>query len=138
MPELQERAARIKRESPKVSRRHPKEAVANDKGPGESTELAKRLKAMLEEVRNQVQRDKSNSLTKSIEKVKRPTTEKDTACLVGNLNLNADSRRVMTEPDMEVGSLHEAECLTFRNHTGEDTLDAFAPGPNIRREFKVL
>ena len=28
---------------------------------------------------------------------------------------------------MEVGSLPEAECLTFRNHSGGDTLDAFAP-----------
>ena len=36
----------------KVTRRHPTEAVTSDKAPGESTELAKRLKAMLEEVRN--------------------------------------------------------------------------------------
>ena len=28
---------------------------------------------------------------------------------------------------MEVGSLPEAECLTFRAHMGGDTLDAFAP-----------
>ena len=28
---------------------------------------------------------------------------------------------------MEVGSLPEAECLTFRNHSGGDTLNAFAP-----------
>ena len=28
---------------------------------------------------------------------------------------------------MEVGSLPEAECLTFRNRSGGDTLDAFAP-----------
>ena len=28
---------------------------------------------------------------------------------------------------MEVGSLPEAECLTFRNHSGGDKLDAFAP-----------
>ena len=28
---------------------------------------------------------------------------------------------------MEVGSLPEAECLTFSNHMGSDTLDAFAP-----------
>ena len=28
---------------------------------------------------------------------------------------------------MEVGSREEAECLTFRQHTGGDTLDAFAP-----------
>ena len=28
---------------------------------------------------------------------------------------------------MEVGPLPEAECLTFRNHSGGDTLDAFAP-----------
>ena len=28
---------------------------------------------------------------------------------------------------MEVGSLPEAECLTFRNHSGGDTLDAFTP-----------
>jgi hypothetical protein len=28
---------------------------------------------------------------------------------------------------MEVSSLPEAECLTFRNHSGGDTLDAFAP-----------
>ena len=28
---------------------------------------------------------------------------------------------------MEAGSLPEAECLTFRNHSGGDTLDAFAP-----------
>ena len=28
---------------------------------------------------------------------------------------------------MEVGSLPEAECLTFRNTSGGDTLDAFAP-----------
>ena len=28
---------------------------------------------------------------------------------------------------MEVGSLTEAECLTFRNHSGDDMLDAFAP-----------
>ena len=82
---------------------------------------------MLGEVRDIVQRDKSNSFAKSIEEVKRPTPDKDTASLAGNLNLNADSRRVMTEPDMEVGSLPEAECLTFRNHTGGDTLDAFAP-----------
>ena len=33
----------------------------------------------------------------------------------------------MTEPDMEVGYLPEAECLTFRNHMGGDTMDAFAP-----------
>ena len=43
------------------------------------------------------------------------------------MNLNTDSRRVMTEPDMEVESLPEAECLTFRNHRGGDTMDAFAP-----------
>ena len=121
----------------KVTRRHPKEAVANDKAPGESTELAKRLKAMLDEVRSQVQRDKSNSLTKSTEEVKRPIPETDTALFAENLNLNADSRRVMTEPDMEVGSLPEAECLTFRNHMGGDTLDAFAPWLSIRREFTV-
>ena len=30
---------------------------------------------------------------------------------------------------MEVESLSEAECLTFRNHMGGDTLDAFAPLP---------
>ena len=111
----------------KVTRRHPREAVANEKAPGESTELAKRMKAMLEEVRSQVQRDKSNSLTKSTEEVKRPTLEKDTALFAENLNLNTDSRRVMTEPYMEDGSLPEAECLTFRNHMGGDTLDAFAP-----------
>ena len=28
---------------------------------------------------------------------------------------------------MEVGSREEAECLTFRQHVGGDTLDAFAP-----------
>ena len=28
---------------------------------------------------------------------------------------------------MEVGSLLEAEYLTFRNHSGGDTLDAFTP-----------
>ena len=28
---------------------------------------------------------------------------------------------------MEVRPLPEAECLTFRNHSGGDTLDAFAP-----------
>ena len=28
---------------------------------------------------------------------------------------------------MEVGSLPEAVCLTFRNRSGGDTLDAFAP-----------
>ena len=28
---------------------------------------------------------------------------------------------------MEVSSLPEAECLTFRNHSGGDTLDAFTP-----------
>ena len=28
---------------------------------------------------------------------------------------------------MEVGSLPEAECLTFRNHSGGNTLVAFAP-----------
>ena len=28
---------------------------------------------------------------------------------------------------MEVGSLPEAVCLTFRNHSGGNTLDAFAP-----------
>ena len=121
----------------KVTRRHPTEAVANDKAPGESTELAKRLKAMLEEVRSQVQRDKSNSLMKSTEEVKRPTPEKDTASLAGNLNLNADSRRFRTEPSMEVGSLPEAECLNFRNHMGGDKLDAFPPLRSIRREFTV-
>ena len=30
-------------------------------------------------------------------------------------------------PGMEVGSLPEAECLTFRAHMGGDTLEAFAP-----------
>ena len=28
---------------------------------------------------------------------------------------------------MEAGSREEAECLTFRQHMGGDTLDAFAP-----------
>jgi hypothetical protein len=28
---------------------------------------------------------------------------------------------------MEAGPREEAECLTFRQHTGGDTLDAFAP-----------
>ena len=28
---------------------------------------------------------------------------------------------------MEVGSREEAECLTFHQHVGGDTLDAFAP-----------
>ena len=28
---------------------------------------------------------------------------------------------------MEAGSREEAECLTFRQHVGADTLDAFAP-----------
>ena len=28
---------------------------------------------------------------------------------------------------MEAGSREEAECLTFRQHVGGDTLDAFAP-----------
>jgi len=28
---------------------------------------------------------------------------------------------------MEVGPREEAECLTFRQHMGGDTLDAFAP-----------
>ena len=31
---------------------------------------------------------------------------------------------------MEVGSREEAECLTFRQHMGGDTLDAFAPLPH--------
>ena len=28
---------------------------------------------------------------------------------------------------MKVGTREEAECLTFRQHMGGDTLDAFAP-----------
>ena len=36
----------------KVNRRHPTEAVTSVKAPGESTELAKRLKGMLDVVRD--------------------------------------------------------------------------------------
>jgi len=48
------------------------------------------------------------------------TSNNDTALFAGTDNQ-------LLGPGMEVGSLPEAECLTFRNHSGGDTLDAFAP-----------
>ena len=72
----------------KVTRRHPTEAATSDKAPGESTELAKRLKAMLGEVRDIVQRDKSNSLVNNAEEVKQPTLDRAPASLAGSLNSN--------------------------------------------------
>ena len=60
---------------------------------------------------------------KDTEEAKQPTLEKDTALFAGTLNQPPTTMG----PGMEVGSLPEAECLTFRNHSGGDTLDAFAP-----------
>ena len=49
---LSSKSGKSKARVSKVTRRHPKEATTSVKAPIESTELAKRLKAMLEEVRN--------------------------------------------------------------------------------------
>ena len=57
------------------------------------------------------------------EEVKEPTLNTAPASLAGNLNSNQDDKIHGTQ----VGTLPEAECLTFRKHIGGDTLDAFAP-----------
>ena len=49
---LSSKSGKTKARVSKVTRRHPKEAVTSDKEPTESTELAKRLKVMLDVVRN--------------------------------------------------------------------------------------
>ena len=64
----------------------------------------------------------SAALQKNTEEANQPTSEKDTAFFAGTFN-----QHLTDGPSMEVGSLPEAECLTFRAHMGGDTLDAFAP-----------
>ena len=49
---LSSKSGKTKARVSKVTRRHPKEAVTSDKEPTESTELAKRLKAMKEMLLN--------------------------------------------------------------------------------------
>ena len=66
---------------------------------------------------------KSNSLVKNAEEVKQPILDRPPASLAGNLNSNKKDK----EPDTHIRIASEAECLTFRNHMGGDTLDAFAP-----------
>ena len=62
----------------------------------------------------------STAPLKDTEETERSTSENDTALFAGTVNQTLG-------PGMEVGSLPEAECLTFRDHSGGDTLDAFAP-----------
>ena len=69
----------------------------------------------------------SQAPLKDTEETLPSTSENDTALFAGTNNQ-------LLGPGMEVGSLPEAECLTFRNRSGGDTLDAFAPWLNIRRE----
>ena len=64
----------------------------------------------------------SPALLENTEEANQLTSEKDTAFLAGTFN-----QHLTDGPSMEVGSLPEAECLTFRAHMGGDTLDAFAP-----------
>jgi hypothetical protein len=62
----------------------------------------------------------SQAPLKDTEETLPSTSENDTALFAGTENQ-------LLGPGMEVGSLPEAECLTFRNRSGGDTLDAFAP-----------
>jgi hypothetical protein len=62
----------------------------------------------------------STAPLKDTEETQRSTSENDTALFAGTDNQ-------LMGPGMEVSSLPEAECLTFRNRSGGDTLDAFAP-----------
>jgi hypothetical protein len=68
-------------------------------------------------------RARQEALMKDTEEAERLTLGQDTALFAGTLNQPPTTMG----PGMEVGSLPEAECLTFRNHSGGDTLDAFAP-----------
>ena len=49
---LSSKSGKTKARVSKITRRHPTEAVTSDKAPGESTELEKRLKVILDVVRN--------------------------------------------------------------------------------------